>query len=76
MTLRDGGVYRLINGTRFVARLNNQGGADLFTNNELAWAIVQAGYRVQPDENITYEGRPTPWRESDLIDTGMTYAAP
>ena len=70
--LREGGIYRLPDTTRFVARGGTQGTYDLFTTQELMWQIRQATYRTTPTGGITYAGKPTPWTTADLIDTGRT----
>ncbi len=73
LMLRDHGVYRLPSGTRLVAISSLQGTVvDLFDQYEIAWGAKQAKMRVQPDGRLTFEGKPTPWKESDLIDTGAT----
>jgi len=69
--LRDRRAYRLPTGTRLVARARVEGGKfDLLTSNNLVWGPGQAEYVAEPDDTITYRGKPTVWRVSDLLDTG------
>lgn len=72
MNIRPGGIYRLPNLARVIARESPQGGFDLFTTQELTWQIRSAAYRLQPDGHITYDGKPTPWYGDDLLDMGTT----
>lgn len=72
MRLLSGRVYRLRNGTRFVARQTPQNNRfDLLTTNDLAWSPADSPYKAEPDGTISYMGKPTVWRSSDLVDTGQ-----
>lgn len=69
--LLSGRVYRLPTGMRLIARQTPQKNRfDLLTSSNLLWNPREGAYKAEPDGNISYQGKATVWRTSDLLDTG------
>ena len=78
LSIREGGVYVLPNGERFIATHDHRGGYFLYAPN--VWRAFRgwgpAEYDVMPEGPVlTCAGRPTQWSAEDLRDTGETVKA-
>lgn len=70
--LLSGRIYRLPTGMRLVARqMVENGRFDLLTDNNLMWNPTEGSYKAERDGSISYNGKPTVWRTTDLLDTGI-----
>jgi hypothetical protein len=69
---RERGIYVLPDGTEFVVCDVGGGGWNLYLQEDWNSFFPLTKYRAHPDGRIFLKGDVTPWRLSDLEDTGRT----
>lgn len=70
MKLRNLGIYRLPDGSEYVADVLGGNGYHLYPRR--SWETIgRVGFSVGPDGRLVRRGQPTSWKIEQLKDTGQ-----